>query len=731
MPLSLGTILDGKFKIVQVLGEGGMGTVYKVEQLGTPGYYYAVKELLLSSNISEEEKKAAIDRFTKEIDLLRKLKHPHIASLVLPFQERGNYYFAMEFVPGRSLEKILEDSNGPLPEEKAIKWAMQVCEALSYIHSQNPPIILRDLKPGNVMITPQDEVMLIDFGIARRFDPNKRTNTENLGTISYASPEHLGSIVMPGQTRSAKAPKIQVQTDARSDIYSLGATLYHLLTNTEPDPIQTPAVGSMLKKNPKLRTMTVGNAVVCPIEQVVIKAMQQNRDLRFQSAEAMRVALQHCLPASALATSTASTIQIPAMSPAATMIVPAMPASSMSSGTSVSSVSLVCPKCGFANRPGAKFCKRDGQPLAMGARSAPPQHARAAAQMARTPIQARPVQSAPPPQPIRARPITQPGQTIQARPVQPSQPIRARPVTQPGQTIQARPGQTMQSPTQPPQPIRARPVTGGNGTTPAPVPANSDPYRLGLQNMGSRNYAGAIHQFKLALAKGASYDVLYNLGRAYRQYGQMLKESDKKLSDENFKLAAEKLEEALRYKSDALDTYFQLGMCYRDLALYAQATNAFEKALALAPNDPAIYYQLGMASMEQGYNRKAMAYFMDGLRIAPDHGLMLVALGRLYIENKQYPAAIETLRKATQDDPTLWEAWYELGRAHMLRREWKVALSALEQARQNGPYNAAIWLAMATCYSKINKKLEARQLINEVLTQDTNNAEALRLQKQV
>src|SRR5579859_7836184 len=100
MTLPLGTILDGKFKIVQVLGEGGMGTVYKVEQMGTSGYYYAVKELLLSSGVSEEDKKTAIDRFTREIDLLRKLKHPHIASLVLPFQERGNYYFAMEFVPG-------------------------------------------------------------------------------------------------------------------------------------------------------------------------------------------------------------------------------------------------------------------------------------------------------------------------------------------------------------------------------------------------------------------------------------------------------------------------------------------------------------------------------------------------------------------------------------------------------------------------------------------------------
>ncbi|HEU5230730.1 MAG TPA: serine/threonine-protein kinase, partial [Ktedonobacteraceae bacterium] len=262
MALPIGTILDGKFKVVQVLGEGGMGTVYKVEQTGTPPgtppYYYAVKELLISPNTSEEDRKAAIDRFNKEIALLRGLKHPRIAALMLPFQERGNYYFVMEFVPGRSLEKILEDSKGPLPEEQVIKWMMQVCEALSYIHSRNPPIILRDLKPGNIMVTPDDEVQLIDFGIARRFDPNKRTNTENLGTISYASPEHLGSVTAPGQKRSAMNPGKLVQTDARSDIYSLGATMYHLLTGYEPDPIQTPPPGSIHAKNPRLRTVQVG-----------------------------------------------------------------------------------------------------------------------------------------------------------------------------------------------------------------------------------------------------------------------------------------------------------------------------------------------------------------------------------------------------------------------------------------------------------------------------------------
>ncbi len=671
MALPLGTVLDGKFKIVQVLGEGGMGTVYKVEQAGPPGtppFYYAVKELLISPNTSEEDRKAAIDRFNKEIALLRVLKHPRIAALMLPFQERGNYYFVMEFVSGRSLEKRLEDSKGPLPEEQVIKWMMQVCEALTYIHTRTPPIILRDLKPGNIMVTTEDEVQLIDFGIARQFDPNKRTNTENLGTISYASPEHLGSITMPGQKRTAQNPGKLVQTDARSDIYSLGATMYHLLTGYEPDPIQTPAQGSMLAKNPRLRTMQVGNQIVCPAEQVVIKAMQQDSMQRFQSAEAMRMALQHCSPNSVPAT----TIQIPAISPASTIVVPA--------ATINGSSGLICPKCGFQNRPGAKFCKRDGQPLVQGTAVAPPQYR---AQPVRTPIQARPAQS------------------IQARPAQ---------------SIQARSAQS----------IQARPVS--TATTNDPMAA----YRLGLQNLTNKKYVEAINQFTLARNQGTpTFDMLYNLGRAYRQYGQTMRETAKKLFTENMTRAAEQFEEALRYKSDALDAYFQLGMCYRDLALYPQATNAFKKALNLAPQDCAIYYQLGMVAMEQSYFREAEAHFLEGLRINPDHALILIAIGRLYMETKQIPSAISTLRQATQRDPVLWEGWYELGRAHMKAKEWKLALSALERARQVGSYAPDIYSAMATCYLRMNKRVEARQMVNETLQRDPNNAEAIRLQKQL
>ncbi len=700
MALPLGTVLDGKFKIVQVLGEGGMGTVYKVEQAGSAGtapYYYAVKELLIEQNVSAEERKTAIERFGKEIALLRDLKHPRIPSLMLPFEDRGNYYFAMEFVPGKSLEKMLETAQGPLPEEQVIKWGMQICEALSYIHSRVPPIILRDLKPGNIMITPDGEARLIDFGIARRFDPNKRTNTENLGTISYASPEHLGSITMPGQKRSAQNPGQLVQTDARSDIYSLGATLYHLLTNYEPDPIQTPAPGSILAKNPRLRTIQVGNKIICPIEQVIIKAMQQNSAQRFQSAEAMRVALQQCLPNSQPTALPATTIQVPAMSANATVIVPTIGTTASVNGansTMSTGISLVCPKCGFQNRPGAKFCKRDGQPLLPGATAVPPQVRTQTAPRA----------------PIRAQPSRQP---IRAQPVQPTQPSSSR--------IQARPSQS----------IKARPVTTPAATAAATVVNPTTAYQLGVQHLTRKEFVQAINMFKLALSANTSYETLYQLGRAYRQYGQSLKDSDKKAAQENLTLAVERWEEAIRYKADAFDVYFQLGMCYRDLELYQKAEAAFRKALSLNPQDSAVYYQLGMVAMEQGYSREAEGYFREGLKINPNHALILVALARLYIKTRQARNAIIELQRATRIDSTLWEGWLALGHAHMELREWKSALSALEQARQNNPNVPEIYSAMANCYLKMSKRAEARQMINEALARDPNNLEALRVQKQI
>ncbi|TMC65631.1 MAG: tetratricopeptide repeat protein, partial [Chloroflexota bacterium] len=128
---------------------------------------------------------------------------------------------------------------------------------------------------------------------------------------------------------------------------------------------------------------------------------------------------------------------------------------------------------------------------------------------------------------------------------------------------------------------------------------------MGLQYLNSKNFAESVNQFKLALSLGrSSYDVLYNLGRAYRQYAQASRDKDKKLFTDNMKMAAEQFEEATRLKSDALDALFQLGMSYRDLGLYPQAMATFKRAQQITPRDPAIYYQLGMAAVEQGSKRE-------------------------------------------------------------------------------------------------------------------------------
>ncbi len=331
MSLPNGTVLDNRYRILELLGEGGMGSVYKAENQRMPGPLWAIKELLIEAFADPQELREAVERFEKESTLMGQLTilpHPRLPRVIDRFTENGRYYFVMEFVPGKSLDRILEEAKHPLPERQVVEWAIQVCEALSFIHSQTPPVILRDLKPGNIMVTPQGEVKLIDFGIARIWKPGQKSNTENLGTMTYASPEHLG------QTG---------QTDARSDIYSLGATMYHLLTNEEPTPLDTPSPGSMRARNPALGQR---------VEEIVIKCMQLDPNRRFQSAAAMQTALQSCLPAPASAgvhAASANHVPSAAPSPGATLVVPIG--------------GKVCPVCGYINRATAKFCALDGKPL--------------------------------------------------------------------------------------------------------------------------------------------------------------------------------------------------------------------------------------------------------------------------------------------------------------------------------------------------------------------------------
>ncbi len=348
MSLAAGTVLGGRYRVLRTLGEGGMGSVYQVEDLTRPGVVLALKELLDDANATPEDAAWARRRFDDEIALMRTLAHSRIPRFREALIDGGHRCFAMEFIPGATLEERLAMTKAPLPERDVLHWGIAVCQVLSYLHGRRPPIILRDLKPGNIMVTPSGEVYLIDFGIARTYKPGKQSNTENLGTMTYASPEHLG----------------QTQTDARSDIYSLGATLFHLLTNIEPTPMETPARGLLRRLAPAVSEAT---------EEAIIHAMRLDPAQRFQSAGEMCTALEVCLrriepqAAPRLAPSRVRTAPPPARVPVATLPIPATKLVRAARPVEVNPLSptgvTICPRCGFVNRRNARFCAQDGVAL--------------------------------------------------------------------------------------------------------------------------------------------------------------------------------------------------------------------------------------------------------------------------------------------------------------------------------------------------------------------------------
>src|SRR5579859_5253231 len=153
MSLALGSVLAGRYRILARLGVGGMGSVYRAEDLRLAGRMWAIKELLADVATPPDEMTAAIKRFDAEIDLMARLANPRIPAVVDRFHQGDRHYFVMDFVPGDSLETRLTHANGPLPEGDVLGWLAQVCDVLAYIHTQHPPIILRDLKPANIMVT--------------------------------------------------------------------------------------------------------------------------------------------------------------------------------------------------------------------------------------------------------------------------------------------------------------------------------------------------------------------------------------------------------------------------------------------------------------------------------------------------------------------------------------------------------------------------------------------------
>ncbi|MGV8120876.1 MAG: serine/threonine protein kinase [Candidatus Xenobiia bacterium LiM19] len=262
--LKPGEVLEGRYKIQGVAGHGAYGVVYRAEDSKTPGAIWAVKEIS-ESHLSDGERQEALDLFRSEALLLKSLNHTGVPKTIDSFSRGSLHYLVMEYIEGESLEHIAE--NKSLTPEEVVDYAIKLCSILDYLHNnQAGPVVFRDLKPSNVMVTSRGRVILIDFGTARLFNPLKTRDTVCLGTPGFCAPEQYG-------TR---------QSDPRSDVYGLGATIYYLLSQED-----------LSKYNFHLPALTsLNHSVSRGLEAAVARAVQIDMEKRFSTIEEFRHELQ-------------------------------------------------------------------------------------------------------------------------------------------------------------------------------------------------------------------------------------------------------------------------------------------------------------------------------------------------------------------------------------------------------------------------------------------------------
>lgn len=261
--LEIGSLVDNKYKILNKVGQGGMSVVY-LAMNEKANKQWAIKEVRKDGVKDFEVVKQGL---VVETDMLKRLSHPSLPSIIDVIEDKDTFLIVMDYIQGNPLSKALEEY-GAQPQENVIEWAKQLCDVLGYLHTRTPAIIYRDMKPANVMLKPDGKVTLIDFGTAREFKEKNLADTTCLGTVGYAAPEQFGGMG---------------QTDARTDIYCLGATLYHLVTGM--NPCEPPyEIRPIREINPSLSS---------GLEKIILKCTQRNPDDRYQSCAELMYALEH------------------------------------------------------------------------------------------------------------------------------------------------------------------------------------------------------------------------------------------------------------------------------------------------------------------------------------------------------------------------------------------------------------------------------------------------------
>lgn len=259
-----GKIIDGKYEILTKIGQGGMSTVYLAMDKRL-NKQWAIKEIRKEKHNSNNA--IVVKSILAEAQLMKKLDHAALPRIVDIIEDNEAIYVVMDYIEGETLSKILREY-GPQPEETVIEWAKQLCEVLDYLHTRQPAVIYRDMKPSNVMLKPDGKIKVIDFGIAREYKENNNSDTVSLGTRGYAAPEQFGG---------------KGQTDARTDVYCLGVTLYHLVTGKSPceEPYE---IYPIRRWNPALSG---------GLEKIIIKCTRSDPNDRYQSCAQMLYDLNH------------------------------------------------------------------------------------------------------------------------------------------------------------------------------------------------------------------------------------------------------------------------------------------------------------------------------------------------------------------------------------------------------------------------------------------------------
>lgn len=262
--LEIGSLVDDRYKILSEIGHGGMSVVYMAIN-EKANKTWAVKEIRKDGKMDFNTVRQGL---MAEIDTLKKLKHDNLPSIIDVIEDDDSFIIVMDYIEGRSLDKIIEE-NGAQPESYVVEWAKQLCDVFGYLHSRTPAIIYRDMKPANVMLKPDGNIMVIDFGTAKNYEIDLGETT-GIGTIGYAAPEqYIGS----GLGR----------TDARTDIYCLGITMYHLLTNIDPC--------KNLISDKSIRA--VNPALSHGLDEIIQKCTQYQPDDRYQSCAELMYDLEN------------------------------------------------------------------------------------------------------------------------------------------------------------------------------------------------------------------------------------------------------------------------------------------------------------------------------------------------------------------------------------------------------------------------------------------------------